>query len=429
MTLPPGPGGEAAPEPRAAPGDDRGRLRPGLLLRRRRLAHPTPSVRATGRPDVAPGHRVDALGGAGQYGPPGARRRGSGETGALLASRRADDATPAPRAGHRPGLERAGLGGRDGPRDPRTNPGVDVLVVDDGSERPDRRAWPPAAGAAVVRLPFNLGVGGAMRAGYRHALRPGYDVAVQIDADGQHDPRYLAVLVAALDEVDIVHRRPLRRAEATRTASAGRAAGRWSCSPASCSRLAGTTPDRRHVAASGSCNRRAMTVFADALPRRVPRRHRRVAGDRHAGRLHGRPGARRHAPAAGRPGQRVPRARGDLPVPRRGRAGAGPGPQVAGDLRRGLPDSRRAAEDGELDERPPILGVVGRRHRDRGALRDAAPPPAAREVRPASGSSSPLGLLVVAALPGRAHTAAELLHVQVPANLLFFARLAAAARA
>ena len=49
-----------------------------------------------------------------------------------------------------------------------------------------------AAGAAVCRLPFNLGVGGAMRTGYRYALRHGYDVAVQIDADGQHDPRYLA---------------------------------------------------------------------------------------------------------------------------------------------------------------------------------------------------------------------------------------------
>jgi glycosyltransferase involved in cell wall biosynthesis len=87
-----------------------------------------------------------------------------------------------------------------------TNPEVDVLVVDDGSG--DRTATvAAAAGAAVVRLPFNLGVGGAMRTGYRHALRAGYDVAVQIDADGQHDPRYLSHLVNRLcgdEEVDMV---------------------------------------------------------------------------------------------------------------------------------------------------------------------------------------------------------------------------------
>ena len=77
-----------------------------------------------------------------------------------------------------------------------TNPDVDILVVDDGSgdDTVERAA---AAGAEVCRLPFNLGVGGAMRTGYRYALRHGYDVAVQIDADGQHDPRYLPTLIAA----------------------------------------------------------------------------------------------------------------------------------------------------------------------------------------------------------------------------------------
>lgn len=84
-----------------------------------------------------------------------------------------------------------------------TNPGVDVLVVDDGST--DRTAAAArAAGAEVCELPFNLGVGGAMRAGYRYALREGYDVAVQIDADGQHNPRYLPTLLARLDDADLV---------------------------------------------------------------------------------------------------------------------------------------------------------------------------------------------------------------------------------
>lgn len=85
----------------------------------------------------------------------------------------------------------------------RTNPGVDVLVVDDGSS--DHTAEvAEKAGAAVCRLPFNLGVGGAMRAGYRHALRGDYDVAVQIDADGQHDPTYLPVLMERLGDADLV---------------------------------------------------------------------------------------------------------------------------------------------------------------------------------------------------------------------------------
>jgi glycosyltransferase involved in cell wall biosynthesis len=82
-------------------------------------------------------------------------------------------------------------------------PGADVLVVDDGSTD-DTAARAAAAGARVARLPFNLGVGGAMRTGYCYARDYGYDVAIQVDADGQHDPRYVPKLVDALDEFDLV---------------------------------------------------------------------------------------------------------------------------------------------------------------------------------------------------------------------------------
>ncbi|MEO3771162.1 glycosyltransferase family 2 protein [Micromonospora sp. B9E7] len=82
-------------------------------------------------------------------------------------------------------------------------PGVDVLVVDDGST--DRTAAvAAAAGARVAKLPYNLGVGGAMRCGYRYARDHDYDVAIQVDADGQHDPRYVPKLVDLLDETDLV---------------------------------------------------------------------------------------------------------------------------------------------------------------------------------------------------------------------------------
>ncbi|WCN84424.1 glycosyltransferase family 2 protein [Micromonospora sp. LH3U1] len=82
-------------------------------------------------------------------------------------------------------------------------PSVDVLVVDDGST--DRTAAvAAAAGARVAKLPYNLGVGGAMRLGYRYARDHDYDVAIQIDADGQHDPRYVPKLVDLLEDNDLV---------------------------------------------------------------------------------------------------------------------------------------------------------------------------------------------------------------------------------
>ena len=74
--------------------------------------------------------------------------------------------------------------------------GFDVLVVDDGSWDSTSESA-NAAGAAVVRLPVNLGVGGAMRCGFRYAVSHGYEGVVQCDADGQHPPETIAALVAA----------------------------------------------------------------------------------------------------------------------------------------------------------------------------------------------------------------------------------------
>jgi glycosyltransferase involved in cell wall biosynthesis len=76
-------------------------------------------------------------------------------------------------------------------------PDFDVLVIDDGStDATGERA--SVAGAAVLRLPFNLGIGGAMQSGYIYALERGYDVAVQVDGDGQHDPRHMHELLDRL---------------------------------------------------------------------------------------------------------------------------------------------------------------------------------------------------------------------------------------
>ena len=77
------------------------------------------------------------------------------------------------------------------------DPVFDVVVVDDGSV--DRTAAVASErGVHVVRLPFNLGIGGAMQTGYRFALEHGYDLAVQIDGDGQHDPRELPKILQPL---------------------------------------------------------------------------------------------------------------------------------------------------------------------------------------------------------------------------------------
>jgi len=78
-------------------------------------------------------------------------------------------------------------------------PGFDVLVVDDGStdDTSDRAR---AAGATVLRMPFNLGIGGAVQAGYQYALERGYEIAVQVDGDGQHDARHVGELLAHLRE-------------------------------------------------------------------------------------------------------------------------------------------------------------------------------------------------------------------------------------
>lgn len=82
------------------------------------------------------------------------------------------------------------------------NPGVDLLVVDDGSTDATAQIA-AAAGATVLMLPYNLGVGGAMRAGYKYAKRFDYDRTVQIDADGQHDPRDIERVLSGLEDANI----------------------------------------------------------------------------------------------------------------------------------------------------------------------------------------------------------------------------------
>ncbi|MDP9345675.1 MAG: glycosyltransferase family 2 protein [Actinomycetota bacterium] len=82
--------------------------------------------------------------------------------------------------------------------------GFDVVVVDDGSTD-DTAAAAARAGASVIRHPFNLGIGGAVQSGYQYALEANYEVAVQVDGDGQHDARHIPELLERLRAQDNVN--------------------------------------------------------------------------------------------------------------------------------------------------------------------------------------------------------------------------------
>jgi glycosyltransferase involved in cell wall biosynthesis len=74
------------------------------------------------------------------------------------------------------------------------DPDLEIVVIDDGSnDGTGQRA--AETGVRVVSLPFNLGIGGAMQAGYQYARHRGFDLAIQVDGDGQHDPREIAALI------------------------------------------------------------------------------------------------------------------------------------------------------------------------------------------------------------------------------------------
>ncbi|WP_237187427.1 glycosyltransferase family 2 protein [Rothia nasimurium] len=82
-------------------------------------------------------------------------------------------------------------------------PWVDLVVINDGSTDSTAQVA-RQAGAFVIDLPYNMGVGAAMRTGYRYARRMDYDIAMQMDSDGQHPPEFIDTLIEGLNRADIV---------------------------------------------------------------------------------------------------------------------------------------------------------------------------------------------------------------------------------
>jgi len=78
-------------------------------------------------------------------------------------------------------------------------PAADILVINDGSAD-GTAAEAGEAGATVITLPINSGYGAALQTGYKYAVRHGYEVVAQIDADGQHQGRYLTEMLDVLEE-------------------------------------------------------------------------------------------------------------------------------------------------------------------------------------------------------------------------------------
>jgi hypothetical protein len=148
------------------------------------------------------------------------------------------------------------------------DPRLDVVVVSDGST--DRTAEVASArGAYVIRLPFNLGIGGAVQTGFKYAWEEGYELAVRLDGDGQHDPGELRLLVAPVvaGEADLAVGSRFVEGRGYRSSPARRVGIRILAGVVSLiarQRLTDTTSGFQ------ACNRRAISVYAADLPLDYP---------------------------------------------------------------------------------------------------------------------------------------------------------------
>ena len=148
------------------------------------------------------------------------------------------------------------------------DPEIEIVVIDDGS-RDDTAGAAAAKGARVLRLPFNLGIGGAVQTGFRYAWERGFELAVRLDGDGQHDPAQLPAVVAPIvaGEADLAIGSRFLGEGGYRSSAARRIGIRVLARVVS-----GIARQRLTDTTSGfqALNRRAIALFAADLPRDYP---------------------------------------------------------------------------------------------------------------------------------------------------------------
>jgi glycosyltransferase involved in cell wall biosynthesis len=148
------------------------------------------------------------------------------------------------------------------------DPGIDVVVVSDGSV--DRTAEnAEVAGARVLRLPYNLGIGGAVQTGFKYAWEQGYDLAVRCDGDGQHVPGELPKVIrpVAEEEADIAVGSRFVSSDGYRSSASRRVGIRLLATVVSAiarQRVTDTTSGFQAL------NRRALELFAQDYPHDYP---------------------------------------------------------------------------------------------------------------------------------------------------------------
>ncbi|GMV94332.1 MAG: glycosyl transferase family 2 [Candidatus Hydrogenedentota bacterium] len=149
------------------------------------------------------------------------------------------------------------------------SPDYDVLVIDDGSHDRTAERVRATGHAALVRLPYNLGIGGAMQTGFKFAIRHGYDIAIQCDADGQHPVEQIPSLVERLSQNDadvVIGSRYV--ADSGYTPSLSRRIGKSILSRLVDALIGGGITDT--TSGFRAMNRRALEVFADRYPDDYP---------------------------------------------------------------------------------------------------------------------------------------------------------------
>ncbi len=143
-------------------------------------------------------------------------------------------------------------------------PPCDILVVDDASNDGSLKIA-RQTGVLVVDLPFNLGIGGAVQTGFKIAKQRGYDIVVQVDGDGQHDPSFIGQLVkpliAGTSDISIGSRHLHEEtAEPSLTRRAGMRFFSWLTSRLTSSTVTDCSSGFRAL------NKRAFSLFADDYP-------------------------------------------------------------------------------------------------------------------------------------------------------------------